>query len=223
MNSELQEALIREEQEMKDSIFQLAKENIKASELKSAEEMEAEVRKNIDIAFAGFVTDWMYGLTLYIEKVENSEVKQLASIINKIIDNAKQYAMKQPLNEASQMTRGDINFLSEVANRQLQQNEYLTAAYMFRIIMKLNPFDSIGWIGWAICEKEQENFDVATEAYEQALCLMPDDVDLCTFAVRYFVAQGRKDRAKEILQEAIEIRKNEETQDESLIKLLNSL
>lgn len=184
--------------------------NLKPSPLKSLEECEKQARKQIDDAFDEYVNNLVDGEDLFLEKASKDEKERLNQIIQKSANESEDpdYPFSISLEDA--------HFLEQIARRQLAESHYKDAATLFKWILFYIPVYSPAYVGAAIAEQQLHHIDAAKETFKMGLTLMPKDSYLVSYAADFHVTINQVDRSKEILNEYLQLLKEEglETSDD---------
>jgi tetratricopeptide (TPR) repeat protein len=98
----------------------------------------------------------------------------------------------------------DFTLLNAIATRTLSQNYFEHASSIWRLIIQCNPAYSRAWVGWAIAEHDLGHDTIVEQIYHLGLACLPQDRYILSFAVDYFLAENQKEKARKIVESALE-------------------
>lgn len=164
---------------------------------KSIEEQEKEGRLQAAHLADLAEIDIQGSMNLFLDKAEDKD--KVLQIFLKMFST---FASLKNLGKAYPITNEDLEVLEEIAKKELVNKNIEEAEAMYRLIIQLDPTFSGAWVGYALCEQELGNLDVAEAIYELALSLMPQDYFILLFAADFYVIINQKEKAKTILENA---------------------
>lgn len=195
--------LKKEEKNFKEFIFEtIFAQNIKPSALKSIDIIITEANQQVEQYIQSFKMDISKGLGLFRQKAHKTEQDQLRQTWAKVITYVRAIEVGNNLTEL--LSPADLQFLEQIAKRELMDKQYEDASCMFRFLIQISQQYSSAWVGWAVCEQELVHFDNVDSIYEMGMALLPYNFFIRIFASEYFIATDRKERAREILQRCLE-------------------
>lgn len=203
-NTALQNYISNEEEKFIKSLLREIEPTLEETPLKTMEQALHERAENLKYNFEKARADFARGFDLYLQKLTEEEREQFFRIFLKLRNLAVAAIKKDAEEKVEALTVKDLEFLQEIAKKELSSNNNEEAGVMFRLIIHINPFYSPAWIGWAVAEYEQKNLDVVNQIYELGLSCMPDDLLLPVFAARFHILTNNRMKARELLEKAQE-------------------
>lgn len=170
--------------------------NLEANELKSKEQTVEEARLRIRDNLKIYKKDIENGIRLFIKSALKSEQAMLDEIMQRYLTVS---LFQEPGSQTSLPIK-DLEFLETIAKRELANCNYSDAGCLFRAIVQMEIIYGPAWVGMAICEQENGALDAASQIYETAMILLPNDYFIRYYAAEFYRFINEKDKAKEILQ-----------------------
>lgn len=189
------------------------------SKLESLEQKTKKAQHQIDEQIKAYKADISDGVTLFLKYANIEEQISLKKILKKLTTITS--SLMHSNTPTSPIDNQDLDFLEDIAKRVLANGHNKDAACMFRLIIQFNFTESSAWIGWAICEQEDKHDDVVTQIYDLAMKLLPHDCLIRLYAADFYAAQNKKEKAKEILNEAANLLKQDGEQESETFKQIN--
>lgn len=200
--SNLLEKILKEENDFSKEILLSLFEPPKMSPLKSIEQQEIEINKHIEDYLAFKKKDTEEGVNLFINECRENERAHLKEIFTKIESIVKK--LEGAEGEVNSVTVEDCEFLNEIANRKLTNQNYQESSCMFRLIIQINCFFDPGWVGWALSEQKLTHLEIVENIYNMALEFFPTNYYIILFATDFYASYNQKTKAIEILKKAKE-------------------
>jgi len=186
---------------MQKFLKKILKDNPQLSSPESSELILKEQDEKIETLLLLAKKDSRQAVEFYISACPEEQNYKLVAIFSKIASILDARA-GVGVDKINPITTEDCEFLEELAKQKLIENEYECASCMYRFLVQINQFYSGGWVGWAICEHQQQHIEVVKNIYQIALALLPYDYYICLFAADFYIGINNKAKAKEILKKA---------------------
>lgn len=206
-NKEISILYKQAEDEFYQFIYNQVAPNMKPTPLKPLKFLEAEIDKKIKKIIDTNKEENIKGLELYFKAADETEKVQLQKICQKIAAPLLEAAKISNPDDQTQIEPLDLQdfiLLEDIANRVLATKAFADASCMFRLMLGIHPLYGAAWRGWAQAELDAGNIADVEKICEIALTLLPHDYFVCTFSARFYLKQGDKTKAIDILQTALQ-------------------
>ncbi len=228
VDPKFKELLEKKEKKIADFIFdECFAAQIKSSQLKSAEVATKETRAMVTERIHQVEKENAEAIRLFKSSGSDSQERDhVEEIFNKYWAQCQSLVEQRKLSDLESIQVNDIEFLVDIAKKELADGKFEQSSKMFSLLVQLFPLYSPGWIGWAISEMQREEIETAAAIYDTARLLLPGDLLLLFYAAQFFEMNDKK-KAIEILQTGLSISKEaaEETPlvREEMTQLLKKL
>lgn len=175
--------------------------------LQTPQQQAAHYHQQVNQMFSAMYVDLKRGVECYVQKALPDEKARLLKTFGKISAISKAFAEKTtpvPLDEE------DYALFDTMATRTFAENQFQEASCMWRFVIQLQPENSRAWVGWAIAEQMNREIESVEYIYRMGLELLPYDVYLALFAVDFYLSQNHPEKARDVINKAMEARRGVE-------------
>lgn len=169
------------------------------SVFKTAKMLAQEEQAKTDIFINFLQEDIKMAIEFYKSECSKIDLPHFNQIIDKIKSQANIYTKEKSIEAISEE---DCEFLEELAKSKLKNGFNEEASCMYRFLTRIKFSYSGAWVGWAICEQEQQHLEIVDYIYQLAGEVLPYDYYICLFAADFYIATNQKEKAKELLDKA---------------------
>lgn len=180
--------------------------SITPTPLKPIEVCRSEAKAKVNEMVEQFADILVSGEDLFLEHAKPEELDQLTAIFDKFGQETPQQETPQQETPESSSTVdvSDAVFLEKIAKREFAAQKFENARVMFNYILVFTPEYINVWIGLALAEDALGHQKEAEAIFNTALQLFPESHLLPSFAAEYYLSHDNHDKAKEIVQAALE-------------------
>lgn len=188
----------KKEQELYKKKFRDLNDPPPPNPLKSAKMLADEQDAKVEELMHFLQKDLKQGAEFYLSTYDPQAKERIIEIFNKIKSRVNVYIDNKAYDP---VTDEDCEFLENLAKDRLIRGEFEQASCMFRFLIHLNQFFSGAWVGWAMCEQEQNHIEMVDFIYQMACEILPLDYYIYLFAADFYSSKDKK-KAKTLLEKA---------------------